>query len=144
MTLSRETGSSAPTGTVAIVDGDGAIRDSLCLLLDTQGWQPIPFALGEHFLEYLTDKSPDCMILDPDLSDITGLDIMAFLARRHFEFPVVGFTAQPASRMAIDFRMTNIAALLIKPVRADVLISEVTRALLGRHKTQAGDSAIGC
>lgn len=47
--------------------------------------------------------APDCIVLDYDLRDSTGLDFMAELARREFDPPVVAITGSGSEALAVEF-----------------------------------------
>jgi len=65
---------SAAMPIVFIVDDDISVRDSLELLIHTQGWQPETFASAAEFLDRQRALVPSCLILDLSLPGLDGLE----------------------------------------------------------------------
>lgn len=129
MSCGGNPGCSELVKTVALIDGNAGIRYSLGLLIEAQGWNTLAFASGEHFLDGLPDREPDCLILDPHLSGMSGLEVVTVLTQRSAQFPIIGLSTWPTSRVTADFSNAPITELLIKPVPADVLIDKLRVAM---------------
>ena len=82
--------------TIAVVDIDVAILDSIQQLLESYRWTVRIYETGEAFLaDYDNHGHPDCLILDPDLPGISGGDVVRALADGKTHIPVIGLTARP-------------------------------------------------
>lgn len=66
---------SAAAPVVFVVDDDISVRESLELLIRSEGWEPRLFATAQAFLAYPPVPVPSCLVLDvrlPGLDGITG------------------------------------------------------------------------
>ena len=87
--------------TVAIVDDDEAVRDSLQHLLGAIGHKTETFASVAEFLKADLDKVL-CLIVDYHMPDMTGLDLVARLRAEGNPIPIMPVTGAPSR--AIDGR----------------------------------------
>ena len=121
------------TTTVAAVDDDVAILDSIQLLLEFQGWRVRTYTTGEDFIADLPNHSlPDCLILDPNLPGMSGGAVTRAIAGRHV--PVVGLTARPTCDEAMEMLRAGARAILTKPATEENLVDQVLAVL---HKPSA-------
>ena len=71
------------SGYVAIVDDDASMREALARLLRVHGinsWNyPSARAFLEAFLEALPSHVPDCLIVDVNMPDMTGIELQCEL-----------------------------------------------------------------
>lgn len=110
---------------VAIVNGDEAILDALQLLLAVSGWEVRTYKTGEAFVDDLSEHTPGCLILDSHLPGLSGADVARTLSTRHPDIPIIGMTARPGSRLAIDLVSAGAGVMLTKPVSAEHILSKV-------------------
>ena len=116
--------------TIAIVDDDEAILDSIQLLLESEQCMARLYARGRQLLDDLRDRfRPDCVLLDPHLPDISGGDVVRQISNIPLQIPVIVWTAQPQSSRATDVLQAGIQVMLIKPVATEVLIKEIQVAI---------------
>lgn len=116
--------------TIAILDDDEAILDSIQLLLESERYTARLYARGRQFLAELRDRfRPDCVILDPHLPDISGGQVVRHISASRLQVPIIVWTAQPQSSRAAEVSRTDINVMLIKPVPAEVLIKEIQAAI---------------
>ena len=83
------------TGTVAVVDDDPAVLDSLKFLLEVMGCSVAIFTSAR---EYLADCEvrPVCMILDQHMPQMTGLELTQKLRANGVSIPVLLITGSPS------------------------------------------------
>src|SRR5438874_1889320 len=62
-------------GRVFVVDDDISVRESLELLLETDGREVLSFTCATDFIDHHRTAAPSCVVLDVDLPDINGLDL---------------------------------------------------------------------
>ena len=118
------------SSTIAIIDDDEAILDSIQLLLESERWRARLYARGRQFLADLRDKlRPDCVILDPHLPDISGGEVVRHVSDTRLQVPIIVWTAKPQSSRVVEILQTDIRVMLIKPVPAEVLIKEIQAAI---------------
>lgn len=112
------------TITIAVIDDDVAILDSIQLLLEFQGWQVRTYATGEAFIADIgKHAAPNCAILDPNLPGISGADVARDIAGR--QVPIIGLTARPTCLAAREMLRAGARAILTKPVTEADLLDKV-------------------
>jgi FixJ family two-component response regulator len=87
---------------IAVVDDDESLRRSLCRLLRAAGMLPITYASAEAFLADTKHPQFDCLVLDVQLSGISGLELQQQLALEPGSPPIVFITGRddPEARQA--------------------------------------------
>src|SRR5215475_5154208 len=76
---------------VFVVDDDVSVRESLELLIKSDGWQPETFASAQDFLSRPRPTVPCCLVLDVTLPGLSGLDLQQQLADRA-DMPIIFIT----------------------------------------------------
>jgi len=115
---------------VGIVDDDEGIRVALDGLLRSAGFRVVAFPSAEALLESTLLPTIACLIVDLHLPGIDGLSLLRRLAQYHRSIPVIVLTAHgdgDTRARAID---EGAVTLLTKPFNADLLLEDVTRALM--------------
>ncbi|OUR76280.1 DNA-binding response regulator [Alphaproteobacteria bacterium 46_93_T64] len=74
---------------IYIVDDDQAVRDALCLLLETVGYTVATYEGPEPFLSDLPDLAAGCIIMDIRMPMISGLKVQEKLNSANCNWPVV-------------------------------------------------------
>lgn len=116
--------------TVAIVDDDEAILDSVQLVLAEVRWTVRTYASGEAFLKDLEAKAPpDCLILDPHLRGIDGAAVARSVSGNHASLPIIALTARPHSPLTLQVLDAGASTLLTKPVTVETLINQIEGAI---------------
>ena len=80
-----------PTPVVFVVDDDISVRESLELLLKSDGWRCETFASAQEFLSRPRATVPSCLLLDVALPGLNGLELQQQLADRS-EMPIIFIT----------------------------------------------------
>jgi FixJ family two-component response regulator len=114
--------------TVFVVDDDMSVRESLELLIECAGWQPLLFATAQEFLSHPPGFAPACLVLDVALPGIGGLDLQGLLASRP-EVPIVFITAYGNVPMTVRAMKAGAIEFLTKPFRDEALLNAVREAI---------------
>jgi CheY-like chemotaxis protein len=123
----------APKQMVLIVDDNPDIRESLGLLLETEGYAVAEAGNGVEALARLDDGPIPCLIvLDLMMPEMDGFSFLEALDRRapRADVPVVVVSGHPELRRRVS--SPAVAAFLQKPVEYDVLLDVVERHCGGR------------
>lgn len=106
---------------IAIVDDDHAVRDSLHFLLEAVGYSVRPFASAAEFL--LADiRTIACLILDHHMPEMTGLALVDRLRRDGVLLPIMLITGSPTPDMEAQAAALGISKVSSKPpTQADLL-----------------------
>ena len=114
---------------IFIVDDDAATRDSLRLLLEAVGFEAREFASGRPFLDSVRPTDGDCLILDLNMAEMNGFDVLSELRGRGAGVPVIIVTAHADAGTRSRAAAGGALAVLEKPHRASELLALVRRAL---------------
>lgn len=111
---------------VAVVDDDQSLCRSFGRLLRAAGMQPITYASAEAFLADTKQPRFDCLVLDVQLSGMSGIELSLQLTTNGLRAPVVFITAfdDPETRAnaekagcAAYFRKTDSGADVLEAIR---------------------------
>jgi FixJ family two-component response regulator len=116
---------------VAIVDDDAATREALARLLRIHRIESRTYASARAFLEAISSGVPNCLIVDVNMPDMTGLELQRELLNAGTRIPTIVVTANDDARVAVSAASLGAAAFFQKPVASEELIAAVTSALEG-------------
>src|SRR5262245_16517324 len=131
---------SEPAIRIAVVDDDASVRKALARLLSISPFVPATFGPAQEFLDSLPGSVPDCLVLDLQMPDMTGLDLQEQLARIGIQIPTIIVTAHDESNLRQRCRLAGAAAYLIKPLEEATLFASINLAI-GRNPRPACDTA---
>ncbi len=114
---------------IAVVDDEEAVRKAVVRMLNASGFPARGYASGREFLTSWHFERPDCLILDLQMPDVSGTEVLQALAVAGAQFPVIIVTAHDAPSLPDECRRLGAAAYLCKPLDASVLLGAVTSAL---------------
>ena len=114
---------------VFVVDDDDAVRDSLQMLLESDGLSVEAFASGAEFLEADLSRRDGCLVLDVRLGDMNGLDLQKKLAALRIALPIILITGHGDIPMAVAAMKAGATDFIEKPFTDSVLLDSIRRAL---------------
>ena len=119
--------------TVYIVDDDESVRDSARALLESYDLAVEDFASAQAFLEGFAAGSKArsgkvCLLLDVNMPEMGGLELLELLRDRQIDIPVIIVTAQNEADLRERAKRAGAFAFLQKPVD-DSLIETIDQAL---------------
>ncbi|NOI68485.1 quorum-sensing sigma-54 dependent transcriptional regulator LuxO [Vibrio sp. 99-8-1] len=94
---------------------------------------------GEEALNSLKDNTPDLILLDLRLPDMTGMDVLHATKQRYPDVPIIFMTAHGSIDTAVDAMRYGAQDFLIKPCEADRLRVTVNNALRKANKIKTGE-----
>ncbi len=113
---------------VFVVDDDVSVRESLELLIQSEGWQAELFASAQEFLSHPRPAVPCCLILDVNLPELNGLDLQKQLTNRN-DMPIVFISGCADVPMSVQAMKAGAVEFLTKPVQYDVLLKVIRDAI---------------
>ncbi|GAB2178799.1 response regulator transcription factor [Dongia sp. agr-C8] len=122
----------ADRDTVYIVDDDADVRESARALLESYDLAVQEFDSARAFLAGFKSGCRACLLLDLNMPEMGGLELLAQLRRREIGIPVIIVTAQGGPEVKEQARRAGAFAFLEKPV-GETLIATVDRALKRPH-----------
>ena len=114
---------------VAVVDDEDCVRAALVRLLRASELDAEGFASGQQFLDSLSIREPDCLVLDLQMDGLTGRDVQRRLAASRRSIPLIIITAHDEPTIREQCLADGAAAYLRKPLRGDVLLSSIHSAI---------------
>ena len=118
---------------VLIVDDESGILDSLNILLRNEGFAPQIAHGGKAGLERITEMSPDIVLTDVRMPNVTGVEILAAARQADPDVPVILMTAQATLQSAMQAVNEGAFYYIQKPFRNDELIAILKRAAEHRN-----------
>ena len=117
------------TPVVFVVDDDVSVRESLELLIRSAGWQPKTFESAQEFLSCPRALVPNCLILDVNLPDLSGLDLQRFVSVERTDMPIIFVTGYGDVPMTVKAMKAGAVEFLTKPFSDEVLLTAIEQAL---------------
>ena len=114
---------------VFVVDDDDGVRNSLSTLLNACGYETQSFATATEFLDALADAEPRCLILDLQLPDINGLDLLRELISRDKSMPTIIITGHGDDEFESSAVPQNAVAYFQKPFNTSQLLDVLSRVI---------------
>jgi FixJ family two-component response regulator len=115
--------------TIAVVDDDDSVRESLRQLLRAADYGALTFASAEAYLTQPPTDRVDCLVVDINLPGMSGVDLVHALAACGSTTPVVLITARDDAATLQLVRRAGQIPLLRKPFREDELFDAIARVL---------------
>ncbi len=118
---------SPATSTVFIVDDDEAVRDSLTVLLTSEGWRVEVFGNGTDFLQTDRQAAGNCLLLDLNMPLVSGQQVIETLNSRGDPIPVIVITSQNDAHVVAGLRDLGVAEVIAKPIDPSLLFGALNR-----------------
>ena len=117
---------------VGVVEDDAAVRDSLRLMLERNGYSVQTFCSTNDFL--LTKKIDrfNCLVLDFQLPGMNGLELLELLRLRAYSKPAIMIAAGAHLQLASRMQKVGVVDLLRKPIAPDTLLGALRAAIEGK------------
>jgi CheY-like chemotaxis protein len=130
---SRKMTQESPAPPILVVEDDREQRETLCAMLDLEGFEHAEAANGREALDYLEKSRAPCLVLlDLEMPVMSGWDFraMQLADERLSRIPVVVFTANDEG---LSRRFPGAAGFLWKPLRFEKLVA-VLEGVCSRKK----------
>src|ERR1700722_4617283 len=137
---SKASPKSHATPIVFVVDDDISVRESLELLIRSEGWQPETFESAREFLAHPRALVPSCLVLDVSLPGLNGLELQKRVAVERIDMPIIFITGYGDVPMTVQAMKAGAVEFLTKPFGDNVLLSAIRNAI-ERSKTALGHKA---
>jgi DNA-binding NtrC family response regulator len=120
---------SAPNRRILIIDDERPILLTLEALLGRHNYQPLTASTATAGLKILKSNAPALVLLDLQLPDADGLEMLDQIKRDHAETQVIILTAHDSLNNAIESIKRGAYHFISKPYAPEELLSLVERAL---------------
>ncbi|HKK56233.1 response regulator FixJ [Marinobacter sp.] len=115
--------------TVYVVEDDEAVRDSLELLLKSDGKPVKTYDNATSFLKDYSEKMSGCLVLDIRMPGMDGMELQKKLNEKHSILPIIFVTGHGDVPMAVDAMKEGAIDFIQKPYREEALLEKVDAAL---------------
>ena len=113
---------------IAIVDDDLSVLKALTRLLRTRSLHAKTYRSGREFLTALPGDLPECLILDLQMPEMNGLELLQHLMHRGIQIPTIIITAHGDFRIRERCESAGAIAFLLKPVQDTSLFAAIDAA----------------
>jgi FixJ family two-component response regulator len=114
---------------IAVIDDDESVRSSMKLLIRSFGYRVAVFQSAEEFLSSGQLKEASCLIVDLQMSGMSGLQLQGHLAAARHRIPIIfmsAITEQEPRRRAMQ---AGAVAFLTKPYSDELILRSIQSAL---------------
>lgn len=120
--------------TIFIVDDEPAVRDSISMMIEQEGYQVTTFDSGEAFLSFYQQEVLGCAIVDVRMPGMSGLELQKLMVERQILLPIIFLTGHGDIPMSVDAIKSGAADFLTKPVTREKLLASIRPAIIESEK----------
>jgi len=128
-------------GRLLITDDEKWICESLNLLFSRKGLEVSTALTGQEALDFLKAQTADLVILDFNLPDMDGLDVLAGIKKINPDIPVIFMTGYGSETISIKAFKLGISDYFIKPFDPKALVERVIEIIGERGEIAANLAA---
>jgi FixJ family two-component response regulator len=121
-TREAEVSMDMPARTIAIIDDDCRVLESLINLLASFGYKAEGYGSAEEFLESGGLQKSSCVITDVEMGQMSGLGLLHHINSADSSFPVVIITGKPIEKSESFYLEKGAVGFFRKPVDVDALV----------------------
>jgi FixJ family two-component response regulator len=108
--------------TIAVIDDDLRVLESLVNLLASYGYQAEGYRSAEQFLDSGGLQKSSCVITDVEMRRMSGLGLLLYINRTKTPLPVVIITGKLSENSESFYLERGAVGFFRKPVEGDALV----------------------
>jgi DNA-binding NtrC family response regulator len=116
-------------GSILVTDDDPDIREVLKDRLESLGYRVLAAATAQEGLELIEEQNPQLALLDVEMPDMNGIDMLRELRRREHDTTVIMITAYGTMERAVQAMKEGAYDFIQKPFEPDHISLIVAKAL---------------
>lgn len=125
---------------IAILDDDATILEFVCTVLSAAGHTCHPFESGKEIVHQLRRESYDLLILDWQVPDLSGTEVLHWTREKLSPtLPVLFMTGRSSEDDIIAGLAAGADDYMIKPIRRGELVARVNALLRRAYPAQTAD-----
>jgi DNA-binding response OmpR family regulator len=130
---------------IAILKDDSSQSELFCYWLTLAGHEPHVFERGADLVALIYDSNFDALVLDSNVSDLNGIELLKMVREHDRRLPVLFCTARGEETDVVNALGKGADAYLVKPVRRMELLERVESVTRGTRSPQdcSGSLAVG-
>ena len=121
---------------VLVIDDNVQLLELYREMLGDRGYEVLTADLGETGLQLARIHEPDCIMLDIQMSDMDGLDVLQELTQHDSSIPIIIITGFPSAENAIEALKRGAFDFLAKGCSLEEMIATAQRAIERRQLHQ--------
>jgi two-component system, NtrC family, nitrogen regulation response regulator NtrX len=118
-----------PKSRILVIDDETAIRDSLRMTLEYEGYEFVGAATGQEGLALAERESPDLVLLDVKMPGMDGLEVLDRLRAMNDAVPVVVISGHGTISTAVEATKKGAFDFIEKPFASDRVLVSLRNAL---------------
>lgn len=116
-------------GEIFVIDDDTATRETLTAALEGAGYKTICFADGAALLSLMRTRMPVCVLLEVQMPDRDGLDILKKLRDENCPVPIFVTSADGNIATAVEAIRNGAHDFIEKPVSGTDIVDRIEAAI---------------
>jgi NtrC-family two-component system response regulator AlgB len=119
-----------------VIDDDKTFRDATCYLIEEAGHYAEGVQSGQLGMTWLKEDKWDAVLLDLNLGNENGLDVLSEIQKQYPNLSVVMFTAQGSVKNAVEAMRRGAVDFLEKPFQREQFLTVLARLQRLKQMTQ--------
>ena len=113
---------------ICVIEDDSNLRDALIALVESLGYEAIPFESAEEFLASSHLSEASCLVLDHHLPGLSGLELQNQLLESGYRTAIIMMSASDDPSIPQRALRAGAVAFFLKPFLKDDLASALEDA----------------
>ncbi len=118
-----------PKSRILVIDDEAAIRDSLKMTLEYEGYEFLGAATGQEGLALIEREGPDLVLLDVKMPGMDGLEVLDRIRAMNDALPVVVVSGHGTISTAVEATKKGAFDFIEKPFASDRVLVSLRNAL---------------
>src|SRR5258705_4670897 len=118
-----------PKSRILVIDDEAAIRDSLKMMLEYEGYEFIGAATGQEGLALAEREAPDLVLLDVKMPGMDGIEVLERLRNMNEALPVVVVSGHGTISTAVEATKKGAFDFIEKPFASERVLVSLRNAL---------------
>ncbi len=121
---------------ILVIDDESAIRDSLKMILEYEGYDVVGAATGQDGLSLAEREPSDLVLLDNNMAGLDGIEVLQRLRATQEALPVIMISGHATVSTAVEATKLGAFDFIEKPLSTERVLVSVRNALDQQRLTQ--------
>ncbi len=118
-----------PRFRILVIDDEAAIRDSLRMTLEYEGYEFLAAATGQEGLALVEREAPDLVLLDVKMPGMDGIEVLERLRNMNESLPIVVISGHGTISTAVEATKKGAFDFIEKPFASERVLVSIRNAL---------------
>ena len=118
-----------PKSRILVIDDEAAIRDSLRMTLEYEGYEFLGAATGQEGLALAEREAPDLVLLDVKIPGMDGIEVLERLRNMNDQLPIVVISGHGTISTAVEATKKGAWDFIEKPFASERVLVSLRNAL---------------